>query len=110
MSARTGVPPAASSRTSSEPTWPVAPVTKIVDGVGMAHSPTQTGMPPSRVRFGRMTPTDTSSLVTGVDFVAQLVTDFDRAVAFYGDTLGLRRSVHVPERGFAEFETVNLTL
>jgi predicted enzyme related to lactoylglutathione lyase len=57
-----------------------------------------------------MTSTDTSSLVTGVDFVAQLVTDFDRAVAFYGDTLGLRRSVHVPERGFAEFETGNLTL
>jgi predicted enzyme related to lactoylglutathione lyase len=57
-----------------------------------------------------MTATDTSSLVTGVDFVAQLATDFDRAVAFYGDTLGLRRSVHVPDRGFAEFETGNLTL
>jgi predicted enzyme related to lactoylglutathione lyase len=57
-----------------------------------------------------MTATDTSSLVTGVDFVAQLVTDFDRAVAFYGDTLGLRRSVHMPDRGFAEFETGNLTL
>src|SRR3954470_5673928 len=57
-----------------------------------------------------MTATDTSSLVTGVDFVAQMVTDFDRAVAFYGDTLGLRRSVHVPDRGFAEFETGNLTL
>jgi predicted enzyme related to lactoylglutathione lyase len=57
-----------------------------------------------------MTATDTSSLVTGVDFVAQLVTDFDRAVAFYGDTLGLRRSAHVPDRGFAEFETGNLTL
>src|SRR3954467_4427337 len=53
--------------------------------------------------------TDTS-LVTGVDFVAQLAQDFDRAVAFYGDTLGLPRSVHVPERGFAEFETGNLTL
>src|SRR3954454_22702524 len=57
-----------------------------------------------------MTATDTSSLVTGVDFVAQMVTDFDRAVAFYGETLGLRRSVHVPDRGFAEFETGNLTL
>jgi predicted enzyme related to lactoylglutathione lyase len=54
--------------------------------------------------------TDTASLVTGVDFVAQLVKDFDRAVAFYGDTLGLHRSVHVPDRGFAEFETGNLTL
>jgi predicted enzyme related to lactoylglutathione lyase len=57
-----------------------------------------------------MIATDTSSLVTGVDFVAQMVKDFDRAVAFYGETLGLRRSVHVPDRGFAEFETGNLTL
>jgi predicted enzyme related to lactoylglutathione lyase len=56
-----------------------------------------------------MTSTDTS-LVTGVDFVAQLVQDFDRAVAFYGETLGLPRSVHMPDRGFAEFETGNLTL
>jgi predicted enzyme related to lactoylglutathione lyase len=38
------------------------------------------------------------------------VKDFDRAVAFYGDTLGLHRSIHVPDRGFAEFETGNLTL
>src|SRR3954451_2073034 len=57
-----------------------------------------------------MTAADTTKLVTGVDFVAQMVTDYDRAVAFYGDTLGLHRSVHVPERGFAEFETGNLTL
>lgn len=58
-----------------------------------------------------MTATDTSSsLVTGVDFVAQLTKDFDRAVRFYGETLGLPRSVHVPDRGFAEFETGNLTL
>src|SRR3954447_10814053 len=57
-----------------------------------------------------MATTDSTALVTGVDFVAQLVKDFDRAVAFYGDTLGLRRSAHVPDRGFAEFETGNLTL
>ena len=57
-----------------------------------------------------MTATDTTPLVTGVDFVAQLAKDFDRAVAFYGETLGLRRSVHNRERGFAEFETGNLTL
>src|SRR3954447_13324021 len=57
-----------------------------------------------------MATTDSTALVTGVDFVAQLVKDFDRAVAFYGDTLGLHRSVHVPDRGFAEFETGNLTL
>jgi predicted enzyme related to lactoylglutathione lyase len=36
--------------------------------------------------------------------------DLARAVAFYGDTLGLRCSVHRPERNFAEFETGNLTL
>jgi predicted enzyme related to lactoylglutathione lyase len=52
----------------------------------------------------------TDALVTGVDFVALQTTDFDGAVSFYGDTLGLRRSAHIPERGFAEFETGNLTL
>ena len=29
---------------------------------------------------------------------------------FYGETLGLHCSVHMPERNFAEFETGNLTL
>jgi predicted enzyme related to lactoylglutathione lyase len=57
-----------------------------------------------------MTTTDTPKLVSGVDFVALFATDFDRAMAFYGDTLELPRSVHVPDRGFAEFETGNLTL
>jgi predicted enzyme related to lactoylglutathione lyase len=50
------------------------------------------------------------SLVTGVDFVPIPVTELDRAVAFYGETLGLRRSVYRPESNFAEFETGNLTL
>jgi predicted enzyme related to lactoylglutathione lyase len=54
--------------------------------------------------------TETTKLVSGVDFVALFVTDFDRAMAFYGETLELPRSVHVPDRGFAEFETGNLTL
>ncbi|HEY2258967.1 MAG TPA: VOC family protein [Solirubrobacteraceae bacterium] len=49
-------------------------------------------------------------LVTGVDFVTVPTHDLDAAVAFYGDTLGLRRSAYRPERGFAEFETGNLTL
>jgi predicted enzyme related to lactoylglutathione lyase len=49
-------------------------------------------------------------MVKGVDFVAFQTTDFDRAMTFYGETLGLLRSVHVPDRGFAEFETGNLTL
>jgi predicted enzyme related to lactoylglutathione lyase len=57
-----------------------------------------------------MTASETTSLVTGVDFVAQMAQDFDRAVAFYGETLGLPRSVHMPDRGFAEFETGNLTI
>jgi predicted enzyme related to lactoylglutathione lyase len=51
-----------------------------------------------------------SQLVTGVDFVPIPTLDLERAVAFYGDTLGLRRSVYRPERNFAEFETGNLTL
>ena len=52
----------------------------------------------------------TDELVKGVDFVALQTTDLDRTMAFYGETLGLPRSVHVPDRGFAEFETGNLTL
>jgi predicted enzyme related to lactoylglutathione lyase len=50
-------------------------------------------------------PTD----VTGVDFMTVPTQDLERAVAFYGETLGLRRSVYRPERNFAEFETGNLT-
>jgi predicted enzyme related to lactoylglutathione lyase len=53
--------------------------------------------------------TDTQ-LITGVDFVALPTHDLERAVEFYGATLGLRRSVYRPEQNFAEFETGNLTL
>ena len=49
-------------------------------------------------------------LVTGTDFVALPTSDLARAVVFYGTTLGLPCSVHMPERNFAEFETGNLTL
>ncbi len=52
----------------------------------------------------------THGMVKGVDFVAFQTKDFDRAMTFYGQTLGLPRSVHVADRGFAEFETGNLTL
>jgi predicted enzyme related to lactoylglutathione lyase len=48
--------------------------------------------------------------ITEVDFVGMPTRDLEAAVAFYGDALGLRRSVYMPERGFAEFETGNLTL
>ena len=52
----------------------------------------------------------TDGMVKGVDFVAFQTKDFGRAMTFYGETLGLPRSVHMPDRGFAEFETGNLTL
>ena len=48
--------------------------------------------------------------ISEVDFVGMPTKDLDAAVDFYGDVLGLRRSVHLPERHFAEFETDNLTL
>jgi predicted enzyme related to lactoylglutathione lyase len=48
--------------------------------------------------------------ITGVDFVAVPTQDLAAAAAFYGDVLGLRRSVYIPERGYSEFETGNLTL
>jgi predicted enzyme related to lactoylglutathione lyase len=49
-------------------------------------------------------------LVKGVDFVGVPTRNLDAAVAFYGETLGLPRSVYLPERNYAEFETGNLTL
>jgi catechol 2,3-dioxygenase-like lactoylglutathione lyase family enzyme len=53
---------------------------------------------------------ETQSIVTGVDFVSVPTQDLDRAVEFYGSTLGLRRSIYRPERNFAEFETGTVTL
>jgi predicted enzyme related to lactoylglutathione lyase len=49
-------------------------------------------------------------MITRVDFVGIPTRDLDRAVEFYGTTLGIPMSVHKPERNFAEFETGNLTL
>src|SRR5215216_783056 len=57
-----------------------------------------------------MSTADTSTIVTGVDFLSVPTQDLGRAVAFYGETLGLRRSVYRPERNFAEFETGTVTL
>ena len=54
--------------------------------------------------------TATEQVITGVDFVGIHVRDLPGAVEFYGKTLGLRRSVYMPERNYAEFETGNLTL
>jgi predicted enzyme related to lactoylglutathione lyase len=52
----------------------------------------------------------TAQLITGVDFVMVPTHDIDAAVQFYGETLGLHRSVYRKDRNFAEFETGNLTL
>ena len=57
-----------------------------------------------------MSTTSTESIVTGVDFVTVPTRDLARAIDFYGETLGLRRSAHRPERHFAEFETGTVTL
>ena len=50
------------------------------------------------------------TIVTGVDFVSIPTQDLERAVEFYGTTLGLRRSMYKPEYNFAEFETGTVTL
>jgi catechol 2,3-dioxygenase-like lactoylglutathione lyase family enzyme len=50
------------------------------------------------------------SMIEGVDFVAISSKDLPKAVEFYGDTLGLPRSVYLEERNYAEFELGNLTL
>ena len=49
-------------------------------------------------------------LISGVDFVAISTRDLAAAAIFYGETLGLERSVYMPERHYSEFETGNLTL
>ena len=54
--------------------------------------------------------TANSELVRGVDFVGMPTRDVPAAAAFYGETLGLPRSVYNEERHYAEFETGNLTL
>ena len=48
--------------------------------------------------------------ITRVDFFSLPTRELEAAVAFYGDTLGLERSVYIPERNYAEFETANVTL
>lgn len=52
----------------------------------------------------------TSEFVREVDFVPVPTRDLDAAVEFYGQTLGLPRSVYSPERHYSEFETGNVTL
>jgi predicted enzyme related to lactoylglutathione lyase len=57
-----------------------------------------------------MSTAEASTVVTGVDYVSVPTRDLERAAAFYGETLGLQRSVYHPERNFAEFETGTVTL
>lgn len=47
--------------------------------------------------------------VERVDFVAVPTQDMERAVRFYGETLGLPRTTHWSDR-WPEFETANLTI
>jgi predicted enzyme related to lactoylglutathione lyase len=49
-------------------------------------------------------------MIKGVDFVSIPTRDIEASRAFYADAVGLPCSVHIPERGYAEFETGNLTL
>jgi len=55
-------------------------------------------------------PRASSEFVRGVDFVGIPTRDLAAAARFYGDVLGLPRSVYIPERHFSEYETGNLTL
>src|SRR5271168_4926141 len=66
--------------------------------------------PPRKRAPEAETMSTTTELIQGVDFMSVPCHDLDVAVAFYGTTLGLPMSAHVPDRGFAEFETGNLTL
>jgi catechol 2,3-dioxygenase-like lactoylglutathione lyase family enzyme len=52
----------------------------------------------------------TEQLINGVDFAYVATQDFDRACAFFGETLGLPQSARYGQRPGAEFETGSLTL
>jgi len=49
-------------------------------------------------------------MITGVDFATVFVTDYSRAVEFYGTTLGLEQSADYGKIPGGELETGNLTL
>ena len=54
--------------------------------------------------------TDTTSLITGVDFVCIAAQNFDAMTAFYGETLELPFVKRWGDRTGAEYQTGNLTL
>jgi catechol 2,3-dioxygenase-like lactoylglutathione lyase family enzyme len=49
-------------------------------------------------------------LITGTDFITLSTKDIDKAVAFYGDTLGLEKGKQWGSMPAYEFETGNLTI
>ncbi|MCL4288162.1 MAG: VOC family protein, partial [Thermoleophilia bacterium] len=51
-----------------------------------------------------------TSLVTGTDFITVATRHIDRAVEFYGTTLGLPQSKRWGDLPGVEFETGNLTI
>jgi catechol 2,3-dioxygenase-like lactoylglutathione lyase family enzyme len=52
----------------------------------------------------------TSSLIKGTDFITVSTKDFETAVDFYGNVLGLPESKRWGDMPAAEFETGNLTI
>ncbi len=54
--------------------------------------------------------TASSPLITGTDFITVATKDFDGAIAFYGEVLGLPESKRWGDMPAAEFETGNLTI
>ncbi len=52
----------------------------------------------------------TTSLIDGVDFVSLPTRDLATSMRFYGEMLGLPRSMYIEGKPFAEFETGSLTL
>ena len=51
-----------------------------------------------------------TTVITGTDFITISTKDFDRAAAFYGETLGLPELKRWGSMPAAEFETGNLTI
>jgi predicted enzyme related to lactoylglutathione lyase len=49
-------------------------------------------------------------MIEGVDFITLPTEDFDRAIEFYGTTLGLEESIRYGAMPGIEFETGSLTL
>ncbi len=53
---------------------------------------------------------DLTNPIDGVDFITLPTQDFERAIEFYGETLGLEKSIRYGEMPGMEFETGSLTI